>query len=104
MLIRRRPSVHEEISQWLAASFGVRPDMPIPPAIIEQGLEVWDSRMHAMVQIFGAELIWEIGLKRLGYPPTFACTNFEIDAVDAAIRTHLAGERIDGVVFEPRKD
>lgn len=103
MLLTRRPSVNEEFSQWAAESFGVQPDMPFPQTAIDAGLSIWDERLHAMVQIFGASLIWDIGLKRLGYPPTWACTNFEVDAIDAAIRNHLAGEQINGVEFGPEE-
>lgn len=81
--------IHQQFSRWAGEEFRMSPDMPIPVEIERGGAEAWDERLRGMVALVGAEKVWEVGSRCLGYPATWACTNEEIDAIDAAIMKSL---------------
>jgi hypothetical protein len=50
--------------------------------------EHWHHLLWPAVELFGAALTWSIGLEVLGYPPTWAHTRPEADAVSASLTQH----------------
>lgn len=59
----------------------------------------WHWAMFPLIDLVGPELVYAVGLKALGYPPTFADTQKEADIVDAAIIQHLNGEEVHEFIF-----
>jgi hypothetical protein len=45
----------------------------------------WPACLHRLVEEYGAEQVWECGLRVLGFPPTFVHTADEMRRVKAAI-------------------
>ncbi len=59
----------------------------------------WHWHMFPLLDLMGPALVYSVGLQALGYPPTWADTKAEADAVDAAIIKHLNGEKINVTEF-----
>ncbi len=55
----------------------------------------WDPRLHSLVQLCGPEIVYDIGLTVLDYPPTWVDTDEEAAAVEAAVIGYL--QEIDSV-------
>jgi len=45
----------------------------------------WPRELTDLLAIFPPDLVWQIGLQALGYPPTWADTDKEFQAVRTAI-------------------
>jgi hypothetical protein len=55
----------------------------------------WDRRLQSLVEICGPAIVYDVGLVVLDYPPTWADTDEEAAAVEAAVIGHL--QEIDSV-------
>ena len=61
----------------------------VDPAFTEK---LWDWRMFPMLDLLGPELVYAVGLKSLGFPPTLVDTKEEADQVEAAVIKFLKNE------------
>lgn len=52
----------------------------------------WHWIMFGLLDLLGTELVYEVGLKCLGYPPTWVDTPEELQLIDSAIAEHLKGK------------
>jgi hypothetical protein len=55
----------------------------------------WDRRLQSLVQLCSPEIVYDIGLMILDYPPTWADTDEEAAAVESAVIGYL--QEIDSV-------
>ena len=55
----------------------------------------WDPRLHSLVQLCSPEIVYDIGLMILDYPPTWVDTDEEAAAVESAVIGYL--QEIDSV-------
>jgi hypothetical protein len=55
----------------------------------------WDPRLHSLVQLCGPEIVYDIGLLVLEYPPTWVDMDEEAAAVESAVIGYL--QEIDNV-------
>ena len=54
----------------------------VDPALTEF---FWHWRMFPLLDFFGPELVYAVGLKSLEYPPTWVDTKQEADQVETAV-------------------
>jgi len=59
----------------------------------------WHWSMFPLIDLVGLELVYAVGLKALGYPPTLVDTQIEANVVDSALMKHLNGEEISEFQF-----
>ena len=52
----------------------------------------WHWLMFDLLNFLGPELVWEVGLNALGYPPTWVDTSEEFEKVESAIAEFLKGK------------
>ncbi|MGC1275908.1 MAG: hypothetical protein WBC44_19555 [Planctomycetaceae bacterium] len=57
------------------------PQLHLTPA----GRTCWPQQFYGLLDQYGAELVWRVGLETLGFPPTWSQAASEIDRVSAAL-------------------
>jgi hypothetical protein len=51
----------------------------------------WHWLLHSLIKLVGPQVVYDVGLSALGYPPTWVDTHSEADTVESAVFEFLRG-------------